>query len=122
MGGPGSGAGTQQGVHMWFHTIQSRSIVKGFYLLNFSPDADLKFWTEFFEQHTHELALEDEYASDLPQASIKVGLKCHPLFDGYKRDPNASTWSSRCNLAVHVESEASMEELGSTYLSNILKD
>eukprot|EP00957_Ditylum_brightwellii_P025567 1932478-Ditylum_brightwellii.AAC.1 len=111
-----------QVVHMWFCTIQSRSIVKGFYLLNFSPDANLKFWTEFFKKHIYELTLKDEYASDLPHASIRIDLKCHSLFYGYKRNPNASTWSSRHNLTVHVELEASMEELGSTYLSNILKD
>jgi hypothetical protein len=110
------------GINMWYRSIQSKSVIKGYYLQNFVPDAELKFWAEFFQSRIQEKAKEEGYAANSQQANAKVSLKCHPLNDGFRRrDLSASTWSARRNLAVHVEFEESMAEFASGLLREILK-
>eukprot|EP00957_Ditylum_brightwellii_P093953 7154294-Ditylum_brightwellii.AAC.1 len=102
------------GIHMWFCQIQSKDVVKGFYLQNFSPDAELKFWSEFFQIRSQELAREEGFAVGTAQTSLKIALKCHPLSDGYRHRPtSASSWTSKRNLAVHVEFKGAMLEIAS---------
>eukprot|EP00957_Ditylum_brightwellii_P205026 15341877-Ditylum_brightwellii.AAC.1 len=61
------------GIHMWFRQIQSKDVIKGFYLQNFSPDAELKFWSEFFRTG----AKSWQGKKDTPSAQPKQTSRLH---------------------------------------------
>eukprot|EP00957_Ditylum_brightwellii_P016434 1235745-Ditylum_brightwellii.AAC.1 len=108
--------------HMWFRQIQSKSVVKGYYHQNFSPDAELKYWCEFFMDRTQRPAKDDGYAINSPQTNIKIALKYYLLNNVFKcKAMTATSWSAKTNLAVHVEFEKSMIEVGAGYLRNVIQ-
>eukprot|EP00957_Ditylum_brightwellii_P028551 2157118-Ditylum_brightwellii.AAC.1 len=85
-------------IHTWFRQIQCKDVVKGFYLQNLSPDAELKFWSKIFKTEAKNWL--EGYAIGMAQANLKIALKHHLLNNGYQRRPtSALPWTSKCNLA-----------------------
>eukprot|EP00957_Ditylum_brightwellii_P185292 14109150-Ditylum_brightwellii.AAC.3 len=71
---------------------------------------------------TQELAKDDGYAMSYPQTNIKIALKCHPLNNRFKcKAMTATSWSAKRNLAVYIEFEESMIEVGDGYLRNVIQ-